>query len=145
MFDHLSLSLEALHANRDRLLAALVTLNATNITIEYEGGGDSGDVSSVTITPDILTPRLHTETIVLCRILRHYEDGHVRHELNDDAVQSLESALKDFTHAWLEIQHGGWENNDGARGTVTINVPENRLDLEHESFYTESCHHADSL
>lgn len=147
MFDTrpLSLALEALHTNRDRLLTALLKLNATKVDIDYEGGGDSGDVSGVAITPDSLMPQLHSETMGLCRVVRHYEEGDVRHELMDDVAQSLESALKDFTFSWLEIQHGGWENNDGARGTVTINVPENRFDLEHESYYTESCHYADSL
>lgn len=145
MFENPSLSLQALHANRGRLLAALVRLNATEVTIDYEGYGDSGDVSGVSISPVTLMPSLQTETVSLCRVLRHHEEGKSRFELAEEPTQSLEEALKDFTYAWLEIQHGGWENNEGARGTVTINVPKNRFELEHESYYTESSHHADSL
>ena len=42
MFSYTPASLEAIHANRESLLAALIKMNITEVIIRYEGGGDSG-------------------------------------------------------------------------------------------------------
>ena len=51
MFAFVPASLEAIHTNRDSLLAALTKLNITEVIIRYEGGGDSGDVTELEVKP----------------------------------------------------------------------------------------------
>jgi hypothetical protein len=54
-------------------------------------------------------------------------------------LQSIYQALGDFSMSWVSAQHGGWENNDGGQGTVTVVVADNTFTLEHTEFFTESC------
>jgi hypothetical protein len=58
MFAYTPASLEAIHANRESLLAALIKLNITEVTIRYEGGGDSGDVTELEVKPETVIPQL---------------------------------------------------------------------------------------
>lgn len=47
-------SLEAITNNRQPLLEALAALHVTEVVIRYDGGGDSGDVSEVSVLPENL-------------------------------------------------------------------------------------------
>ncbi|MDP2229239.1 MAG: hypothetical protein Q8J78_17375 [Moraxellaceae bacterium] len=136
-----SLATTALHHNRDALLNALRALHVTSAIIDYEGMGDSGDISTVAVTPSDCEHQLQTEKIAWQVVTRQCNDGAWESDISTRSL-SVMQALHEFTLQWLELIHGGWENNDGARGTLTINAPDNQFQLEHESFYTESCHHA---
>ncbi len=47
-------------------------------------------------------------------------------------------ALEEFVYDWLEMEHPGWENNDGADGTCSIDLSQGSFTLEHTDYYTES-------
>jgi hypothetical protein len=53
--------------------------------------------------------------------------------------------VRDFAMRWVDSLYGGWENNDGACGTVTLNVTDNLIVLEHTAYYTESTSYEHSL
>ena len=123
--------------NRDRLLTALAGLGVRQVVVAYEGGGDSGDVSEVSVEPPELLPKLRTETIELrCRI-GEFQDGHYQYRTADQSM-SLHRAVSDFTLDWVEDTHGGWENNEGGSGSVTLDVEAGTLKLEHTEYFTES-------
>ena len=133
MFAYSSASLDAIHANRQPLLAALAALNITEVSIRYEGGGDSGDVMEILVTPEEKLPLLETEQVHFHTVLAEYRDGHSQYQLSESSV-SLDSA-----------HHGGWENNEGGDGTITIHVTEGRFQLAHSECYVERNDYAYSL
>ena len=134
-------SFEAVRANRQPLLTALAALAITQLVVRYEGGGDSGDVSELEIFPETLTQANITNTLKVEQLTYHclageYQDGEYRYFLQEQQ-SSIDSALRDFTLTWVDAHHGGWENNDGGSGTMTINVSEGSFRLEHTEYYTE--------
>jgi hypothetical protein len=86
--------------------------NVVEVRAEYSGSGDSGQFDSVEFI-----------------------------DAANEAV-TIADALKDeFETAFdgiLEDAHGGWENEDGAQGTFTLNIGARMLEHEHTNFYTES-------
>ncbi len=137
MFAYTPASLEAIHANRESLLAALIKLNITEVTIRYEGGGDSGDVTELDVKPETVISQLTTEQVSHHFVASEYRDREYHYHL-EERQSSVDDALRDFAMAWANAQHSGWENNDGGSGTVTIHVAENNFQLEHTEYYTES-------
>jgi hypothetical protein len=51
--------------------------------------------------------------------------------------QSFASALETICYDFLEQEHGGWENNDGAFGEFTFNVAERTVELEFHGRYMD--------
>ena len=134
-------SFEAVRANRQPLLTALAALAITQLVVRYEGGGDSGDVSELEIFPETLAQANIANTLKVEQVTYHclageYQDGEYRYFLQEQQ-SSIDSALRDFTLTWVDAHHGGWENNDGGSGTMTINVSEGTFRLEHTEYYTE--------
>ena len=134
-------SFEAVRANRQPLLTALAALAITQLVVRYEGGGDSGDVSELEIFPETLAQANIANTLKVEQVTYHclageYQDGEYRYFLQEQQ-SSIDSALRDFVLTWVDAHHGGWENNDGGSGTVTINVSEGTFRLEHTEYYTE--------
>ena len=139
MFAYSPISLEAIHTNRDCLLAALAKLNVTDVIVHYDGGGDSGDVSEVSVLPESLNvaEQLATVQVNYYYLLGEYREGQYHYQLESHLV-SLDDALRDFALTWVDAHHGGWENNEGGAGVVTIKVAEPNFLLEHVEYYTES-------
>ena len=134
-------SFEAVRANRQPLLTALAALAITQLVVRYEGGGDSGDVSELEIFPESLAQANIADTLKTQQLTYHclageYQDGEYRYFLQEQQ-SSIDSALRDFVLTWVDAHHGGWENNDGGSGTVTIKVTEESFRLEHTEYYTE--------
>ncbi len=144
MFPYSSASLDAIHANRQPLLVALAALNITEVSIRYEGGGDSGDVMEILVKPEEKLPLLTTEQVLFHTVLTEYRDGHSQYQLSESSM-SIDDALRDFTLTWVDAHHGGWENNEGGDGTITIHVAESRFQLAHSECYVERNDYAYTL
>lgn len=123
--------------NRDRLLAALAVLGVHEVVVAYEGGGDSGDVSEVSVEPSELLAKLRTETVQLCCRIGELKDGHYQYHTADQSM-SLYRAISNFTLDWVEDTHGGWEIDEGGNGFVTLDVVAGTLKLQHTEYFTES-------
>jgi hypothetical protein len=55
----------------------------------------------------------------------------------------MAEAIEQLCYDFLEQEHGGWENNDGAFGEFTFNVAERTVELEFNgrfSDFTTSSH-----
>lgn len=48
----------------------------------------------------------------------------------------LREIIEDVCYAALSETHGGWENNDGAYGDFTFDVPHRTITLEFNERYT---------
>ena len=112
----------------DHLCPILAAHGITTLTIGYDGGGDEGQVEHV----EAFGPAGATDLPdVECR--RH---GMEFNGTTDEQPDRLTSAIESFGYEVLEGVHGGWEINDGAFGSLTIDVASRSASLEHNSRYT---------
>ena len=91
---------------RAALLEELRAAGVIRIEAQYDGYGDSGNVSDI-----IETPR---EVDVRCLMVR----------------------LTDFFWQVACDLHPGFENNDGGEGTITWDMASDRINVDHADFYT---------
>ena len=89
-------------------------LGITEVTAEYEGYGDSGNIEDVTVQP-------------------------VGIALPDE----LCTKLGDFAWSVAYHQHPGFENNEGGYGTLTWDVIADSITLDHADRYVECSHSFD--
>jgi len=136
--------LEALSINRQRLLAALITAQITEVLVRYEGGGDEGDVSELVVEPASCLSTLQSSILDYSVVRSEYREETYHYFLVEKSL-SLEEALRDFAFTWLDVHHGGWENNEGGAGVMTIRVADDHFLLEHVEYYTESSDYTYSL
>jgi hypothetical protein len=129
------LSKENLNKSRDALLVSLKTQGITHVTAEYEGGGDSGGVETVTALPDNVD--LDSVQVTMPVTGQVHRDGEWVEETRDETM-SLTNAVHQFVYDVLRAYYPGWEINDGGRGTVTIDAEAGAAKLDHTMFYTES-------
>lgn len=144
MFGNTDKAVEAQSLNRATLLQALTALSITHVTISYNGYGDSGDVSQVEPTPPTAKPQLTTYQMPYVHVASSYQEGQWHSRL-ESRMQSLDESLRDFALNWVELHHGGWENNEGGDGEVSIDVAGNAFTLDHNACYTERDHYGYTL
>lgn len=104
----------ALKTVRKDLRAQLRDLGVTEVTAEYEGYGDSGNVEDLSVMPAEL-------------------------KLPED----LRTKLEDFAWSVAYNQHPGFENNEGGYGTLTWDVVADGISLDHADRYVECSHSFD--
>ncbi len=98
---------ERLKETRTNLLADLCARGVEEVEAQYDGYGDSGNVNSVAVRPKLVD------------------------------IGDIEARLMDFVWDVAYGLHPGFEINEGGEGTLTWNVTEDRIDVDHASFYTE--------
>lgn len=133
-----ALQAEAQQKNRDLLIAGLAALGVTRAMVNYSGGGDSGDTCEAEIFPEEMMPAVQAATVMFFQVTPTYYAFSKETPSLKEKEMPLQEALQEFAMIWVELHHGGWENNDGGSGTVNINVLENTCSLEHVEYYTES-------
>jgi len=52
--------------------------------------------------------------------------------------RSLQDAIESLCYDYLEVTHGGWENNDGAFGEFHLDVAERTVDLEFHGRFSDT-------
>ena len=101
-------------AARSELLPLLRSLGIIEVTAEYEGYGDSGNIEDVTVQPAGIA-------------------------LPDE----LCTKIGDFAWSVAYHQHPGFENNEGGHGTLTWDVTADSITLDHADRYVECTHTCD--
>ena len=97
--------------DRAELLVLLRDSGVTGIKASYDGYSDSGNVSELCATPE-----------------------------GADASR-FDKRLKNFVWDIAVMLHPGFEVNEGGEGTLTWDVTNDRIDLDHAEFYTERIPH----
>lgn len=136
------LSKEALTKMKNSLLVSLKAHGVERVVASYEGGGDSGCVEGIEASP--LSVDLEAVQVTLPVIGVGYLEGKWQ-EVEQDRAMSLRDAVMEFTYAALRAHYPGWENNEGGRGEVTIDVEGGAARLDHTVFYTDSNDYAHDL
>lgn len=127
-----------LKASRTQILSALQELGATHVVVSYSGSGDAGQVDHVDVYRDKGKVDASQSVTALVTSSKWSQDDSRWIDISEIKSIPLEDALTEFVYDWLTLDHGGWENNDGASGECTINVTEGQFLLGHTSYYTES-------
>ena len=123
--------------NKRILLAALKQAGVGTATVTYAGSGDSGSVEEVTIEAPQGSEFDSTAPITVFAEQGIYQDGAWHTAVIEEQV-SIEQALRDFAEAALELLHGGWENSDGASGSVIFECQGDTVRMEHTTYFTDS-------
>jgi hypothetical protein len=113
--------------NKSAVFDALAKAAISRVTVTFNGEGDSGQIEDISTDDDKEIPSVLVET-------KHTSWGAKEIEIGST---SLRDAIETLCYDYLEQEHGGWENNDGAYGEFTFNVPEKLLELEFSGRYTE--------
>lgn len=145
MSDYLALATQAREKNREILIQALKEQGVLIATVDYAGAGDSGDTCDLAVQPPELFAGLPSLKVKQHAVDVQYLGYGQRACSMREAEVALDEALRDFAMRWVDSLHGGWENDDGACGTVTINVHDDVINLEHTAYFTESTCYEHSL
>lgn len=142
------------------IIDALKAENVTQVVMSYYGGGDSGDyhypiftVKGADGTTKDLEARegyggssykfdssgqFETDTEVTLQLVH---SGIWDHEARtqgppyiEDTTKTLISSVYTIMEQAVEVEHSGWYNNEGGEGTVTIDVDEECINVEHGDY-----------
>lgn len=101
--------------NKAAVLGALAVAGITEVTIRFDGGGDSGQIEEIDARSGDDSAELPDTPVTLARCEYHDEDVRYVSVPLPDAVEAL-------CYDLLESKHGGWENNEGGFGEFTFDV-----------------------
>lgn len=127
-----------LHHLKQAVIPSLRTANIASVEIRFDGYGDSGAVDEIACRDASGQALACPDVAIDVASPDGPEDpGEIRQEL-------LQSALESLTYLALERHHPGWEDNEGAAGTLEIEVATQTFMLdckvryiEHDDYYTE--------
>lgn len=136
MQKHQILVTEANKANKETLLAALSALGITSVNVGFDGSCDSGQIEAIAVFSGDSIVDLPDSTKLTIR-----EAGY---GANDSRTRecSLCEAIEDICYGYLQQEHGGWENNDGAYGDFTFHVARRVIELDFNARYTNSTNYS---
>jgi hypothetical protein len=133
---------DMLRVNKPILLAALKQLEADKVVITYSGGGDDGCIDEACVTKDgtplTAASVLEVEVISESSVFEGTpERGKWVNKFNKKLL-TLKDALYEFAGEWLDLEHPGCFNNDGAQGEIVIDVSKGSFRMDHGDNYTET-------
>jgi len=127
---HQAALVEAGKVNKETIFDALAASGFTRINLTFDGEGDSGQIDNMAAyAGDALTAI--PEQKLMLRQAGWSDDRITTSEF------SLPAAIERLCYDYLEQEHGGWENNDGAFGEFTLDVAERTVELEFNGRYSD--------
>lgn len=128
---HKELCAKANELNKAFLFDALAPAGITCIRVEFDGEGDSGQISGVSALVGDQPAQLPATRLTLQQ-LRWGQTQSTPSEF------TLEAAIEALCYDYLEQEHGGWENNDGAYGEFRFDVAKRTIEFEFNGRYTDT-------
>lgn len=125
--------------NKHILLSALRQAGITQVTVTYVGMGDSGSMEGVEAQLPEGTHFDAMAPVVLRTQRATYNDG-TWQTVEVEQSTSIEQALRDFADEIVDWLHGGWEDGDGASGSVVFDCAADSVRVEHDAYFTDSDH-----
>ena len=101
----------------------LAEAGVTNVTIEFDGEGDSGQISGIDFTPSKDSTALLATSVTI---------SHLQWDQQDLSLLSttLADALERLCYGFLEQECEGWEINDGSYGAFEFDVAARAINLD---------------
>jgi hypothetical protein len=116
--------------NKAAVFDALSAAGITEVVVGFDGEGDSGQIESVAARSGQTSSELPTTAVTIASTQWGADDITAREMPLSEAVEAL-------CYGYLEQEHGGWENNDGAYGEFTFDVTERRIELDFNARFSD--------
>jgi len=124
--------------NKTAVFDALVKAGVTRVTVDFDGEGDSGQIENLQAYTGDAPAQWPAVTVECQRAV--WNNSRL-----DAASLPLQEAVETLCYDYLEQEHGGWENNDGAYGEFTFHVAEQRIELSFHARFVDSFHTASTF
>lgn len=121
---------EANALNRVAVFDALDAAGITAVTVTFDGEGDSGQIEDVIAYIGDKQAALPRAPVTIHGTSWGQESLTARE-------QPVSAGLEDLCYGYLEQEHGGWENNDGAYGEFQFDVGERTIALEFNGRFSD--------
>ncbi len=121
--------------NKVIVFDTLSAAGITHVAVGFDGEGDSGQIDGAAAHTGDGVVDFPETTVTLYRAQSGDPD------LATEEM-SLREAVEDLCYGYLEQEHGGWENNDGAFGEFTFDVAERTIALDFNGRFTDYSHHS---
>lgn len=122
--DPLALPREVFNKAKSAFCPILLEHGITNLVILYDGSGDEGQVNSVEAY-DVLGKEMKIPDVSCERVQLTF----ARTIATD--MTTLDEALNTSAFEALAVFHSGWEDGEGACGTITIDTARQTAEMEH--------------
>ena len=124
-------------SNKTAIFDSLTALEITEVFVEFDGEGDQGQIEMLTVVRNGEPVPMPEATVRL----QHASFGSVEPVV---AECSLRDGIETLCYDFLEDEHGGWENNDGAFGEFHLDIEKRTVDLEFHGRFTDvfTSHHS---
>jgi hypothetical protein len=127
---HQKILAEANAVNKSAVFDALSEAGITNVTVNFNGEGDSGQIEDISVTANGEQRQLPDIRVEIQQVAW----GALKMESHETA---LSDAIEELCYDYLSQEHGGWENNDGAFGDFTFEIAERRINLDFNGRYSD--------
>lgn len=117
--------------NKAALFDVLAAANITDVHVDFDGEGDSGQINDVAAFRGEEPAELPTATVTIQTIPWGSTEA-------TTTESNLREAIETLCYLYLEGTHGGWENNDGAYGEFRLDVAKRTVELEFNGRYTDT-------
>lgn len=121
--------------NLRTLLPVLREHHVKQVTVCFDGGGDSGSIDRIEYGEAAIDAAAIEVDIEVNA--RHFQEGRWVNERGRER-KDLNAAIEELTNDYLEEVHVNWWDNDGGFGHLTIDVEEGTVQVEVSVRYTES-------
>jgi len=130
--------------HKQALFNALKAAGITWVEVDFEGSGDSGAIENVEYTWLDTVADETTRELAMGLQLEWYTSQGSRYDasrntwVRDWALikTPLSDAVEDFAYSVLGREFGGWMDNDGSYGTVSLDVLAGKVELSMNQRYT---------
>ena len=109
--------------NKNAVFDALTSAGVTVVIVTFDGEGDSGQIEDIQAYAGEAEAKLPTQAVQFQQVAWN------SHKLDASAL-GLREAIETLCYDYLEQEHGGWENNEGAFGEFTLSVADRTIELE---------------
>lgn len=115
---------------KETVFVALAAEDITEVRVEFDGEGDSGQIHSITGYSGEKLIKLPSINVTIQRI--SYGD-----QKPYSTECSLTECIEELCYSYLEDEHDGWENNEGAYGEFCLDVATRSIELEFNGRITD--------
>ena len=118
-------------SNKGAVFDALANASITEVHVDFDGEGDSGQINGVAAFTGNQPAALPKTTVTIQSVSWGSTEAVATQATLEEAVETL-------CYGYLEETHGGWENNDGAHGEFRFDVAKRAIELEFHGRYTDT-------
>lgn len=125
---------------KSQLYANLARVGIWRVVIEYDGCGDSGCIADITLydADDKVITMPETQVAYTTEASGFNYKTNRPSTPRKTCTGPLREAIETWCYDLLELHFAGWEDNEGADGSIELNVPLNTASWEHNRRFTDT-------